>query len=608
MTSVPPIPPLKSSQRLSLPANLSKAPSVRIVDNPDGSLSFSEPSPRRLGRSQNSDDDPRRIAQNAVRQAAGGSGDRPILDRGRPKIGPPETPQRQDSARSPPGTRTPFELDLDDGFSYIEDDADIVAASQARFHSPTKVNTVSTQATTRTQARPQINQQLPPPRRNGSFGNGKPRGLSFQDARQFMRSGRIVRPGSWYEGPSPITARAAEIVSAAPTTTISRSRSLSPQVPRARSRSPVERMCRDEEEGFPSVKFELSSCSDQGEGSRDSTLPPKRASSKSPRKRPLLLLARSHLVAAIGEFMGTMCFLFTAFGGVSVAAVGSRNSSRATENSDSGDANLSGLLYMSFAFGISYLINVWVFFRASEGLFNPAVTLAFLLTRTNDLARSIVLLVSQLMGAIAASALALALFQTIAPLRTTPSDDVSIPRALFIEAAMTAQLVLTILMLAREKHRTTSVAPLGIGLALVFGELVGIFWTGGSLNPARSFGPNVVSWNWKSNHWIYWIGPFVGSLIAVTIHRILIRLAHVLGARNHRNDVHLAQRHQMTSVSEKENENVANASDNAMTSKALQSFRYTDSDLTGIINLWHRSSIQGERGLIVESADRRAKL
>jgi glycerol uptake facilitator-like aquaporin len=47
------------------------------------------------------------------------------------------------------------------------------------------------------------------------------------------------------------------------------------------------------------------------------------------------------------------------------------------------------------------------------------------------------------------------------------------------------------------------IAPVGMGLALFIAELVGVFYTGGSLNPSRSFGPCVVTGTFNKEHWIY---------------------------------------------------------------------------------------------------------
>ncbi|KAK3613246.1 hypothetical protein LTR22_028233 [Elasticomyces elasticus] len=95
---------------------------------------------------------------------------------------------------------------------------------------------------------------------------------------------------------------------------------------------------------------------------------------------------------------------------------------------------------------------------------------------------------------------------------------------------------MNILMLAAEKSKDTFIAPIGIGLTLFICEIAGVFYTGASLNPARSFGPCVAGRNFQSYHWIYWIakppaprlvpnlactranhafrGPLLGALVA----------------------------------------------------------------------------------------------
>jgi Major intrinsic protein len=68
---------------------------------------------------------------------------------------------------------------------------------------------------------------------------------------------------------------------------------------------------------------------------------------------------------------------------------------------------------------------------------------------------------------------------------------------------MTAQLVMVVLMLGVEKAKVTYIAPLAVGLTLFMAEIGSVYYTGGSLNPARSFGPNVVMHSFPSYHWIY---------------------------------------------------------------------------------------------------------
>jgi aquaporin related protein len=86
---------------------------------------------------------------------------------------------------------------------------------------------------------------------------------------------------------------------------------------------------------------------------------------------------------------------------------------------------------------------------------------------------------------------------------------------------LTALFIFTILMLAVEKSKDTFIAPLGIGLALFAAEIPGVFYTGGSLNPARSFGVAVAARSFPGYHWIYWVGPILGALLASAFYHLV---------------------------------------------------------------------------------------
>lgn len=62
---------------------------------------------------------------------------------------------------------------------------------------------------------------------------------------------------------------------------------------------------------------------------------------------------------------------------------------------------------------------------------------------------------------------------------------------------------------------------LGIGLSLFIAELTGVYFTGGSLNPARSFGPSVVNHQFHDYHWIYWLGPILGAMVAAGFYKFI---------------------------------------------------------------------------------------
>ncbi|KAJ4992658.1 MIP family channel protein [Stagonosporopsis vannaccii] len=221
--------------------------------------------------------------------------------------------------------------------------------------------------------------------------------------------------------------------------------------------------------------------------------------------------ARHLLIAFLGEFIGTFLFLFFAF-----AATQTANNLLGTRAMD-----IQSLTYISLAFGFSLAVNVWVFFRISGGLFNPAVTVAMLLIGAVNWLKAALLIVAQLLGAMAAAGAVSATFPGPLAVRTRLGAGTSVSRGVFIEMFLTALLIFCIFMLAAEKHRATFIAPIGIGLALFVAELAGVLYTGASLNPARSFGPDVATKRFDRYHWIYWVGPLLGALLAVLLYRLL---------------------------------------------------------------------------------------
>ncbi|KAI1107362.1 aquaporin-like protein [Jackrogersella minutella] len=219
----------------------------------------------------------------------------------------------------------------------------------------------------------------------------------------------------------------------------------------------------------------------------------------------LPLTVKNHAIAAVSEFAGTFMFLLFAFGGTNAVNTNLPNDP---------PADPARLLFISLCFGMSLAVNAWVFFRISGGLFNPAVTVGMMLIGAVDYIRGPLVIFSQIVGGIAAAAVILALTPKPLNVLTSLGGGTSVVQGLFIEMFLTAQLVFTIFMLAAEKHRGTFIAPVGIGLSLFIAELMGVYYTGGSVNPARSFGPSVVTGQFYTYHWIYWVGPIMGSLVA----------------------------------------------------------------------------------------------
>jgi hypothetical protein len=175
----------------------------------------------------------------------------------------------------------------------------------------------------------------------------RPRGLSFYDAREFMKSGRPPRPESWHGGAPPQAWQSGDPNAPSTPPTPSRKRVTSANV----------------EEGIPPAPG----------GSPPSAPPPME---KGPRNVGWALFMNSsfknNLVATLGEIVGTTMFLFFAFAGTQVANVNSNIDDTTTTNATVG-FNVSKLMYIALSFGFSLMVNVWIFFRISGGLFNPAV-------------------------------------------------------------------------------------------------------------------------------------------------------------------------------------------------------------------------------------------
>lgn len=183
---------------------------------------------------------------------------------------------------------------------------------------------------------------------------------------------------------------------------------------------------------------------------------------------------RNHLVTMIGEFMGTFMFLFFSLTAVQIA--NSKNDILLRDRSVTGPSLLQ-ISYISFAFGTSLAVNVWLFFRVSGGLFNPAVTLGLCLAGAIPWINLLLLVPVQLIAGILSSLVVSALFPGTFNVQTTLAPGTSVIQGLFIEMMLTSMLVITILMLAVEKHRTTPLAPLGIGMALFMVHLVGKYYS-----------------------------------------------------------------------------------------------------------------------------------
>ncbi|KAK0730157.1 aquaporin-like protein [Lasiosphaeris hirsuta] len=238
-----------------------------------------------------------------------------------------------------------------------------------------------------------------------------------------------------------------------------------------------------------------------------------------PERRPLSIM-EAHLVAAVGEFAGTFLFLYFSYAGNLMAA------SLAPTAAPGGGKSSETVIFISLTYSLSLLVTVWAFYRISGGIFNPAITLGLCISGRLPWTRGGLFFVAQMLASLCAGGLVSAMFPVdIAKANSVLGGGASVSQGLFMEMFFTALLVFVVLMLAVEKSKDTFLAPIGIGLALFVAMIAGTAYTGGSLNPARSLGCAVAARSFPGYHWIYWVGPLLGSLLAAGFY-LLVKYIH----------------------------------------------------------------------------------
>jgi aquaporin Z len=162
----------------------------------------------------------------------------------------------------------------------------------------------------------------------------------------------------------------------------------------------------------------------------------------------------------------------------------------------------------------------------SGGHFNPAVTLGFLITRRLAPSLALVYWSVQFLGA-AAAALLLKWFypENVRAISNLGSpalgSGVSVWQGVVIELVMTFFLVWVIFATAADPGGAfKSIAGLAIGLTITLDILMGGPLTGAAMNPARAFGPELVSRDW-SDAWVWYLGPFLGGALAAVVYEWL---------------------------------------------------------------------------------------
>lgn len=215
------------------------------------------------------------------------------------------------------------------------------------------------------------------------------------------------------------------------------------------------------------------------------------------------------LKAALAEFISMVMFVFA----------GEGSGMAFSKLTDGGPTTPSGLVAAALAHALALFVAVSVGANISGGHVNPAVTFGALVGGNITLLRAILYWIAQLLGSVVACLLLKFATGGLETSAFSLSSNVSVWNALVFEIVMTFGLVYTVYALAVDPRRGNlgTIAPIAIGFIVGANILAGGAFDGASMNPAVSFGPAVVSWYW-ANHWVYWVGPFIGAAIAALIY------------------------------------------------------------------------------------------
>lgn len=215
----------------------------------------------------------------------------------------------------------------------------------------------------------------------------------------------------------------------------------------------------------------------------------------------------------VAEFFGTLFLVFFACGIASVACAGAEG------------ALLNFVIAVGF--GLALIACIYTIGYVSGSHVNPAVSLAMLIDGRMGFGEFIGYVISQFLGAIAGAAL-LALvagkdcsLATNGLLNSTP-----VWGGIVVEAILTCMFVYTVMSTTAQKDFHGAGIVNGFALALV--HILGVSFTGTSVNPARTFGPALIkalqgSTDAIAQYWIFLVGPLCGAVLAAILYRLINR-------------------------------------------------------------------------------------
>ena len=219
------------------------------------------------------------------------------------------------------------------------------------------------------------------------------------------------------------------------------------------------------------------------------------------------MISTASLKKYIAEFIGTFVLVFFACGTAAVVGCSSQLG--------------TGYLLTALSFGLVIVAMAYSIGNISGCHINPAVSIAMYINKKLSLNDFIGYVVAQFLGSIAGAALLIPFVGKESGLGANALYDGSVWLSLLIEIILTFVFVIAILGVT-SKVENSSVAGIVIGLSLTLVHILGISFTGTSVNPARSFGPALfVGGDALSSVWVFIVAPLIGGALAAVVYKFL---------------------------------------------------------------------------------------
>ena len=179
-----------------------------------------------------------------------------------------------------------------------------------------------------------------------------------------------------------------------------------------------------------------------------------------------------------------------------------------------------GTVGVALTFGLIVMAMVYATGHLSGAHINPAVTLAFTVSRHFPAREALAYVSAQLAGATAAALVLLAIWTDQPAELGATVPAVAAGSALVYETIMSAFLMFVIMAVATDTRAVGAGAAIAIGGTVGLAALFGGSVSGASLNPARSLGPAIAAGEW-SDFWVYVAGPLLGAVAGAAAYQLV---------------------------------------------------------------------------------------